>query len=441
MHLSMTARLLLATVFLLSVGCGDDAAVLQPDDGADQTHTGKADDGASSAATCSYDNVWLVADSNALEDLSGGGGEVRFDDAAALDEVTRAQLLAAAVHLRAVDSGASLEDAFDNVDDNAMYTHGFSIHGAAFDWVQLYLGDTEVGVVFDAGTARIVAEIGDGDISGCSNLPVDAPACEEATLTCDWSPAWLASSSSELRDVATDSQVIEAGTELDELSAAQLIAAATHLQGIEPGAGLAAAIASGDEASWRVSTVTFGEVAFTWFKAYMGDTEVGVVFDRGTVQIVAEVGDGDILGCTRECPPSTPPGDDDVALPEPAVCSYEHPWLAESSAPLWDAATDATELDSHSKLDSLAEAQVLAAAVHLQGIDAGDSLEMAFASTDESSWNRSTLVLEGQTFEWVQSWMGDTEVGVVFAAGTLEIVAEIGDGDVLGCVAPSGAHP
>ena len=39
---------------------------------------------------------------------------------------------------------------------------------------------------------------------------------------------------------------------------------------------------------------------FDWIRAFAGDTEIGVVFEREREVIVAEISDGDVLGCTYE---------------------------------------------------------------------------------------------------------------------------------------------
>ncbi len=38
--------------------------------------------------------------------------------------------------------------------------------GAAYDWLQFYMGDTEVGYLFPQGTTELIGIVGDGDIYG-----------------------------------------------------------------------------------------------------------------------------------------------------------------------------------------------------------------------------------------------------------------------------------
>ncbi|MCH2023393.1 MAG: hypothetical protein MK207_13035 [Saprospiraceae bacterium] len=38
-------------------------------------------------------------------------------------------------------------------------------------------------------------------------------------------------------------------------------------------------------------------ITYTWVQWYSGDTEIGYIFEEGTLNIVAMIGDGDIYGC------------------------------------------------------------------------------------------------------------------------------------------------
>jgi hypothetical protein len=40
--------------------------------------------------------------------------------------------------------------------------------GEAFDWLEFFMGDTEVGYLFRAGSTQLVGCIGDGEIYDCS---------------------------------------------------------------------------------------------------------------------------------------------------------------------------------------------------------------------------------------------------------------------------------
>jgi hypothetical protein len=61
----------------------------------------------------------------------------------------------------------SLDEVLDNVDGGEVFFASGEVGGVELDWVQFFAGDTEVGAVFNAGTLEMIAEIGDGDISGC----------------------------------------------------------------------------------------------------------------------------------------------------------------------------------------------------------------------------------------------------------------------------------
>ena len=40
-----------------------------------------------------------------------------------------------------------------------------------------------------------------------------------------------------------------------------------------------------------------GQPQWTWYRFYMGDTEIGYIFKKGTLRLDALVGDGDIVRC------------------------------------------------------------------------------------------------------------------------------------------------
>ena len=48
----------------------------------------------------------------------------------------------------------------------------------------------------------------------------------------------------------------------------------------------------------RQLTVDGGDT-YVWIAFYAGDTQVGVIFEGGTLNQVAEISDGDLMGCTQ----------------------------------------------------------------------------------------------------------------------------------------------
>ena len=103
--------------------------------------------------------------------------------------------------------------------------------------------------------------------------------------------------STELSAHVTSSEPFTRSSYLDELEYQQIIVGFAHLGFVEAGAHEDEAFAAVDEGQIELRDVTFNDGEFEWLRAYAGDTEVGVVFRRGTTQIVGEVGDGDIQGC------------------------------------------------------------------------------------------------------------------------------------------------
>jgi len=132
--------------------------------------SGKAD---GVVAECSYSTPFVGgSDSSALAGSVVAAAEVGAGDIGALSDLQKAQLLAAAVHLEAVEPGSVIEAVFEAADEGTVelldVTVADAADGQSFDWVRFYLGDTEVGVVFENESLAIAAEIGDGDVLGCT---------------------------------------------------------------------------------------------------------------------------------------------------------------------------------------------------------------------------------------------------------------------------------
>ena len=91
------------------------------------------------------------------------------DGVAGLEGTQRDQVIAAALHLSFLLPGQELsnEDLFEATDDGYFLTT-ITVDGVSYDWVQFFAGDNEVGVFFEAGTDRMIAEVSDGDIMGCA---------------------------------------------------------------------------------------------------------------------------------------------------------------------------------------------------------------------------------------------------------------------------------
>lgn len=85
-----------------------------------------------------------------------------------VDGVAREQIVASALHLSFLLPGQELDnDALFELTDDGYYLSTVTVDGVAYDWVQHYAGDTEIGTFFEAGTTIMVAEVSDGDILGC----------------------------------------------------------------------------------------------------------------------------------------------------------------------------------------------------------------------------------------------------------------------------------
>ena len=119
------------------------------------------------------------------------------------------------------------------------------------------------------------------------------------------------------------------------------------------------------------------------------------------------------------------------------VCSFDNPTrLAETTGDLDDSSarpvTSATD-----SLTDLDRSQLFAAAQHLGSLAADASFDGVFEVADDGEFELIALTVGELAVDWVKFFAGDNEVGVLFAAGTLDIVGEVSDGDLLGCGRPT----
>jgi len=114
---------------------------------------------------------------------------------------------------------ATVPAAFDLIDENEVRVLVIERldTGARFDWIRVFMGDTEVGFIFAQNTLDLVAYVSDGDLLGCTELRAPPPA-----LTCPELHACL--SNCDPGDIecrrpcirATEEAALEVYIELDE---------------------------------------------------------------------------------------------------------------------------------------------------------------------------------------------------------------------------------
>ncbi|MCP4448160.1 MAG: hypothetical protein GY811_22905 [Myxococcales bacterium] len=258
---------------------------------------------------CNYDDPGFdMGTSVELRDFVVETRTVEYEDYAGLTSIEQQQIHAAAAHLSFLNGGENARDLFgSNVTDDENYIlSAVVVDGDSpfrGDWVRLYAGDTEVGVVFDIGTTTIVAEVSDGDLMQCSALGT-----EPSTFTCSYDvPEFDVDNSYDLRDYVVASTTIESDdfAELGDTRKQQLYLAAVHLSFMEGTEPLDSIFEMGitDDENFIVNEIVIdSDVTFVgdWVKFYAGDTEVGVIFEASTTAIVGEVSDGDIMACEQD---------------------------------------------------------------------------------------------------------------------------------------------
>lgn len=341
-----------------------------------------------------------------------------------VDDAQASQILAAARLLGFVGSDASLSDVYELVDDPTIdwMEVEFEAENSTLtaNWIRFFVGDTEVGVVFEGGTLNPLGEVGDGDIKGCTAETNPAPS------TCGFDvPTELPSTSEHLAEFIVSGEPLGPG-DVDEGQAAQVLAAARHLGFIGPEASVDDAFAAADEGivEWIQLEIDQGEafIAADWIRFFAGDTEVGVIFEASTTTPLGEVGDGDVAGC----------------VPEPKLtCDFEGPTeLPQTSEQLAQFIVFGRELEL-GQADEAQATQILAAGRHLGFVGPEGTLVDVFETADDGLVEWIQLEIdEGESFiaaEWVRFFVGDTEVGVVFEPSSTTPIGEIGDGDIAGC--------
>ncbi|MBT8491946.1 MAG: hypothetical protein KJO07_02705 [Deltaproteobacteria bacterium] len=246
---------------------------------------------------CSFDTAFAPGDdSQELADHVVAGREVSVADVDDLTATEVKQLIAAGVQLEFFESDATLEDAFDAADEGLIEIIELEVDDGgelvAYDWIRYFAGDNEVGVVFDDDTRTVVAEISDGDVLGCVQVP-------PAAFVCSFDEEFVGGESSE------DLEFFLVGglefTAADQLTPRQLDQLAVVAEQAEIGTSL---FEHADEGTvefldLEVETVNVF-VAADWIRYFAGDTEVGYVFEIGTTNLIAEVSDGDVLSCVAQ---------------------------------------------------------------------------------------------------------------------------------------------
>ena len=379
-------------------------------------------------ARCSYGLRWLFDTSGELE--ATGTTTYTIDDVDDIDPLTSSQIYGALYLNESIEGDEDFDVVFDAVDEGELYVSEVAVGAESFTWVKYYVGDTEVGALFEAGTLSPVGLISDSDILGCEAATTTF-AFEPAT--CSYDQRWIFDGVEGLDEVG-GSRVEYFVADLDEMprrTLEQLHAATVQLEflaGTEEDLSILFEVS--DDESFIVTRLTAEGQDFDWVRFYAGDTEIGVVFEADTLNVVAEVSDGDILACSTGM--SEP--DPEPTTPSSYACTYDEEWLTDSSEVLFDFSENSRTYDIDS-IDAISETDatlIYEAAKHLTFLDGTEDFDAVFEVADGGEYYLSDVSLEGETFRWVQFYAGDTEVGAVFNDKAI-LVAEVSDGDILSC--------
>lgn len=291
----------------------------------------------------------------------------------------------------------------------------------------------DAGEPADCDICDVRSWYGDGECDEFCTSP--DPDCGTAAPVCSYdivSPlgdtsADLEALSGRARRVTFENIDSLTGTEIE-----QIIAAVTLEYTDVEGLTSEEIFAEADAGEFFLEPVTQGAVTYDWVRFYAGDTEVGTVFEDGTTRPVASVSDGDLRGCTAPDAPS-PDGPTPAPTTESYICDYAPHPFADFSYDLEPGARATYARSDVADIPEVTAEQIFAAARHRDGVAADADLVAAFDISDDDEFDVLRLEVGGAQYDWVRWWAGDTEVGIIFDADAVSIVAEIGDQEVIGC--------
>ena len=281
----------------------------------------------------------------------------------------------------------------------------------------------DAGLPADCDICQVRDWYDDGECDDFCKTP--DPDCEPPDNTCSYDIPWdKAADTQELDDMVTGAWKVTMDNmeQLSELEAQQIWITVDHLFGPLGDEDFDIVFDLVDEGAFWVQTVETRDGSdYDWIKCYAGDTEVGAIFKYDTTTMVAEVGDGDFMGCQNE---------------EPG-CSWDKVWEVTSDSEHLETLVVSSKEVTIDEIDQLTETESKQIWDAIQAIDGslGDAdFDVVFEIPDEGLFEVKIVEADsGERFDWVRFYLGDTEVGVVFKHETVTMVAEIGDGDVFGC--------
>lgn len=256
-------------------------------------------------------------------------------------------------------------------------------------------------------------------VGGPSTYTLDPAVGTQVTYACDYG----VEDSDFLPFEVTDPYGQTAAELVGELTLANLASADSYLVTV---AGYAAAhegisleeyLGNMDDESVEIYELSWFSTGYEWVRGYQGDTEVGYIFDAGFAGPVAEVGDGDILGCDND------------------ECSYDIPTDFPSTRDLVGPplATLYETLTAPSDFSEIQEQQ-LRVMFAADGVSTGGETLAELIDFADGGEFEYYDVGEDVEVEWIRYYAGDTEVGGFFEAGTTNLVGLVGDGEISACV-------
>jgi hypothetical protein len=209
--------------------------------------------------------------------------KVSIDDIDDLTDLEARQIFISAVHLGELDTRADFDVAFEIPDEEAFEIRAMKLEDLSGEsdfsftgtWIRFSMGDTEVGLIFEAGTANAIAEVSDGDIHGCGDpAPVQETSCDEKLL--NGFSADSALHQVHIDDFESEFTTLDAAVAQEAVALVREQLGCTELLVIDPGTRCTEV---GEDAPWSTTCYVSTELGYYLVSADFVET-VNVLFNR-----------------------------------------------------------------------------------------------------------------------------------------------------------------
>jgi len=272
---------------------------------------------------------------------------------------------------------------------------------------------------------------GDGECDEfCSGDDLD---CSLPSGTCSWD---IASPIGETSDALHASVIVTDVFDRDVFAAMPLVVrhqihrAGLRLTALSPADPIVTVYDHIGTTAITRHALSIGSRQYDWISFVTDDTQVGVVYDVGTVDLRAEIADGEVMTCA----PARP--DVDV-IPDSFACDRSYPSrLPETTLEAGDHSVHLDRYGLGDAVPELALEQMQHALIHHELLAYDADEEDLFGVADDGMISLSRVEYGGFAFDWASLLVDGLLVGAFFETDSLTMVAEVkrSGGLLYGCV-------